>query len=158
MRNLDLSYDLMASEAQVLLRVKQEIVGQLNMMRGRVENLISNGFVTDLSSTQFLSAFEEFHHGAAEAIDGLDRIAAQLEVIARTFAEQDEQLGRRLDGDRSMPWSELGRELGQAVTERVTAVRSGMQEANRIVEHGLERHREQARERWHDVVELLDRG
>ena len=96
MANLNVSYQDMLNEAQALRSGQQEITGQLNALRNRINNLVSSGFVTDSASGAFNASYETFNHGATQTISGLDQLANTLQMVANTLQETDQQLGQQM--------------------------------------------------------------
>lgn len=96
MANINVSYDQMQQEAQGLMRGKDEIIQQLNMMRNRIQNLVSSGFVTDSASGAFHNSFEQFNQGATTTIGALDQLANNLTMIANTLQQADQQLASQM--------------------------------------------------------------
>jgi len=98
MANMNVTYSEMQSEASALRSGQQEIVGQLNALRSRINNLVTNGFVTDSASGAFQQMYENFNSGATQTISALDQIAATLEGIANALQETDQTLARQIGG------------------------------------------------------------
>ena len=98
MANMNVTYSEMQSEASALRSGQQEIVGQLNALRSRINNLVTNGFVTDSASGAFQQMYENFNNGATQTISALDQIAATLEGIANALQETDQTLARQIGG------------------------------------------------------------
>lgn len=96
MPNINVSYDQMQQEAQGLIRGKEEILQSLTMMRNRIQNLVSSGFVTDTASGAFHNAFEQFNQGANTTISALDQLANNLTMIANTLQQTDQQLASQM--------------------------------------------------------------
>lgn len=92
MANMNVTYADMQTEATALRAGQQEIVSQLNALRTRINNLVTNGFVTDSASGAFQGMYDSFNTGATQTINALDQIAATLENMARTLQETDQAL------------------------------------------------------------------
>lgn len=92
MANMNVTYGDMQAEATALRNGQQEIVSQLNSLRNRINNLVTNGFVTDSASDAFRQMYENFNGGATQTINALDQIAGTLESMAKTLQETDQQL------------------------------------------------------------------
>lgn len=98
MANLNVSYQDMLNEAQMLRNGQSEITQQLSSLRNRIQNLVTNGFVTDSASGAFNTSYEQFNNGAQQTIGALDQLAANLQNIATTLQQTDEELARRMGG------------------------------------------------------------
>ncbi|HQA13597.1 MAG TPA: WXG100 family type VII secretion target [Ornithinibacter sp.] len=92
MANMNVTYADMQTEATSLRNGQQEITNQLNALRNRINNLVTNGFVTDSASGAFQHMYENFNNGATQTISALDQIAGTLESMAKTLQETDQQL------------------------------------------------------------------
>ncbi|MBK8468274.1 MAG: WXG100 family type VII secretion target [Actinomycetales bacterium] len=96
MANINVSYQDIISQAQSLQRGKEEINSQLTAMRTQIGNLVSGGFVTDSASGAFHQSYEQFTAGATQTISALDQLAANLNMVANTLQETDQQLAQQL--------------------------------------------------------------
>jgi WXG100 family type VII secretion target len=88
----------MFDEASALRSGQQEITQQCNMLRTRINNLISSGFVTDSAAPAFNQAYESFNTGATQTIGALDGLANTLTQIANTLQSTDAALAPQLGG------------------------------------------------------------
>ncbi len=98
MANLNVSYQDMMNEAQALRAGQQQITEQLNMLRNRINNLVTSGFVTDAASGAFNQSYEQFNQGATTTIGALDQLAGNLTNIANTLQATDQQLAQQMGG------------------------------------------------------------
>ena len=98
MPNLNVSYQDMLNEAQMLRQGQQDITQQLTMLRNRINNLVTSGFVTDAASGVFNASYEQFNQGATQTISALDSLAANLQTIADTLQSTDQQLAQQMRG------------------------------------------------------------
>lgn len=96
MENMKVSYTAMQDEATALVRGKDEINSQLELLRGRIANLISSGFVTDSAAPAFNSAYEQYNQSAVQVISNLDNMANMLRQIATTLQETDQALASQI--------------------------------------------------------------
>ncbi len=96
MANLNVSYGEMQAKASSLRSGQQGIIDQLNGLRAQINDLVTNGFVTDSASGAFQQMYENFNHGATQTINALDQIASTLESMARTLQETDQSLARQV--------------------------------------------------------------
>lgn len=96
MANINVSYQDMTAQAQALTRGKEEITSQLNVLRNQINNLVSGGFVTDSASGAFQQSYEQFNTGANQTIGALDQLASNLNMVANTLQQTDQQLASQL--------------------------------------------------------------
>lgn len=96
MANMNVTYADMQNEASGLRNGQQEIINQLNSLRNRINNLVTNGFVTDSASGAFQQMYDNFNNGAQQTINALDQIARTLEGMAQTLQETDQALARQV--------------------------------------------------------------
>lgn len=96
MANMNVTYADMQNEASGLRNGQQEIISSLNSLRNRINNLVTNGFVTDSASGAFQQMYESFNNGAQQTISALDQIARTLENMAQTLQETDQALARQV--------------------------------------------------------------
>lgn len=96
MANLNVSYQDMHNEAQALRAGREQIDAELNTLKGRINNLVSGGFVTDAASGAFNSSYESFSQGASQTISALDQLASQLTTMANTLQETDASLAAQM--------------------------------------------------------------
>ncbi len=96
MANLNVSYQDMHNEAQALRSGREQIDAQLNTLKGRINNLVSGGFVTDSASGAFNNSYESFTQGASQTIAALDQLASQLTTMANTLQETDASLAAQM--------------------------------------------------------------
>lgn len=94
MANLNVSYGDMQNEASALRNGQNEITQQLTTLRNRINNLVTNGFVTDSASGAFQQMYENFNNGATQTVGALEQIASSLESMAQTLQETDQALAR----------------------------------------------------------------
>ncbi|AEW95828.1 MULTISPECIES: WXG100 family type VII secretion target [Streptomycetaceae] len=92
--NVNVTYQDMRDAAKHLVNGQHEIEHKLQDMKKYIDNLVSNGYVTDRSSKQFEQSYTEFNHGATQTIQGLEGMAKFLENAAQAFADADDQLAR----------------------------------------------------------------
>jgi len=98
MANINLNYDQMQTEATALRSGQTQITEQLNTLRGRIDNLVTEGFVTESSSGAFHEMYTKFTSGATQTISALDEIAKSLEGVISTFQGTDQGMGNQFKG------------------------------------------------------------
>ncbi len=96
MANVNVTYQQMEDAAGRLTSGRAEIDGMLGQLKGLVDQLVSEGYVTDSSSKSFQSSYDEFTTGAKNMIGGLDGMAQDLNQAAATFRDADTQLASAL--------------------------------------------------------------
>lgn len=97
MANVNVTYQELHDQAVKLANGRQEIENQLSTLKGQVEALVAEGFVTDSSSKAFQQSYEEFTQGATRTIAGLDGMSTYLKTAAQTFQDVDSQLANALN-------------------------------------------------------------
>ena len=93
---MDVSYDEMNTAAGRLTTGQEEITTTLNTLKGYIDGLIGNGFVTDQASVAFGQSYQEFTTGATNAIEGLTGMATYLTQAAQTLSDTDAALASGL--------------------------------------------------------------
>ena len=96
MANVNVTYQQMQDAASRLTNGRQEIDSMLGQLKAQIDQLVADGYVTDRSSKQFQSSYEEFTTGARNVIEGLDGMAQYLNTAASTFRDADTQLASAL--------------------------------------------------------------
>lgn len=96
MANVNVTYQQMEDAAGRLTNGRTEIDGMLGQLKSLVDQLVSDGYVTDSSSRSFQAFYEEFDTGAKNMIGGLDGMAQYLTTAATTFRDADTQLAGAL--------------------------------------------------------------
>ncbi|WP_130875478.1 WXG100 family type VII secretion target [[Pseudopropionibacterium] massiliense] len=96
--NLNVSYEAMESEASALVSGKEEITQKLSALKTRIDNLVSNGFVTDQASGAFNEMYQNFTTSASNTISSLDGIANGLRSMANAMRETDSQMASQIRG------------------------------------------------------------
>ncbi|MGY2065433.1 WXG100 family type VII secretion target [Blastococcus sp. SYSU DS0619] len=96
MANVNVTYQQMEDAAGRLTNGRAEIDGMLGQLKGLVDQLVAEGYVTDTSSRTFQASYDEFTTGARNMIAGLDGMAQYLNQAAATFRDADTQLAGAL--------------------------------------------------------------
>ena len=89
MADVNVTYQEMESVAQQLTSGYEEISGTLTQLRGRVDQLVQGGFVTDISSKKFEDAYTEFNSGVTHTLEGLQEMSQFLVATANKYREID---------------------------------------------------------------------
>lgn len=90
MPDVNVTYEEMESVAQQLTSGYEDISGKLSQLKGRVDNLVGSGFVTDVSSKKFHDAYTEFNSGVTQTLEGLQEMSQYLTAKANQFREIDQ--------------------------------------------------------------------
>jgi len=96
MANVNVTYQEMQDAATRLVNGQTEIDTQLGQLKSLVDQLVSGGYVTDASSKQFQTSYEEFNNGARNVIEGLQGMSSYLKTAAQTFQDADQHLASAL--------------------------------------------------------------
>jgi WXG100 family type VII secretion target len=96
MANVNVTYQQMEEAAGRLNNGRSEIDSLLGQLKSLVDQLVSDGYVTDSSSRSFQSSYDEFTTGAKNTIAGLEGMAQYLTQAAATFRDADTQLASAL--------------------------------------------------------------
>jgi len=89
MADVSVTYQEMESVAQQLTSGYEEISGMLTQLKGRVDQLVQGGFVTDISSKKFEDAYTEFNSGVTHTLEGLQEMSQFLIATANKYREID---------------------------------------------------------------------
>jgi WXG100 family type VII secretion target len=98
MPNVNVTYEEMRDAARRLTSGKQEITQKLSELQKLVNSLVNGGYVTDQSSKQFETSYNEFNTGATKMMEGLEGMGKYLTSAADAFQQADEQLAKGLKG------------------------------------------------------------
>lgn len=98
MANLNVTYDEMNSVAQRLRNGKEDMHTTLGELQNLVQQLVSSGYSTDLSSPAFRDTFDSFTTNTKSAVDALDSLANYLVKAAEAMSSTDESLANALNG------------------------------------------------------------
>jgi WXG100 family type VII secretion target len=89
MPDVSVTYQEMETVAQRLTAGYEEISGMLTQLKAQVDQLVSSGFVTDISSKKFEEAYTEFNSGVTHTLEGLQEMSQFLTATANKFRELD---------------------------------------------------------------------
>ena len=64
MPNVNVTYEEMRNAGKQLQAGQQDIETRLSQLKSQVDQLVAGGYVTDVSSRQFQSSYEEFNTGS----------------------------------------------------------------------------------------------
>ncbi|MDR3116573.1 MAG: WXG100 family type VII secretion target [Bifidobacteriaceae bacterium] len=94
--NINISYEQLQIASANIGKGRDAIYGELDLLKQRIEELVSDGFVTDQASGVFHEAFGRFTTGARSAIQGLDDVIRFLKSAEQTLRDTDAQLAASL--------------------------------------------------------------
>lgn len=97
MANVAVTYEEMRSAGRQLQAGKNDIETRLSQLKSQVDQLVAGGYVTDASSKQFQTSYEEFDKGARQTIEGLEGMNSYLNSAADAFQQTDQQLSQQLN-------------------------------------------------------------
>lgn len=83
------SYEAMEETAGTLDTGAEDIRGQLTTLLGKVEDLLGEGFVTDLASGRFGDGYRELNAGVDQAVEGINEMANSLRDMAQKTQDHD---------------------------------------------------------------------
>src|ERR1700761_5482920 len=89
MPDVNVNYESMETAAQRLSAGQEEITSQLTQLKAMVDDLVDNGFVTDVASGSFHESYTEFNSSITQAIEALDAMSRYLNSTVSTFREAD---------------------------------------------------------------------
>ena len=86
------SYEAMEQTALTLDGGADDIRGQLVTLLGKVEDLLGEGFKTELASGKFGDGYRELNTGVGQAVDGITSMSQALRDMATKTQEHDAAL------------------------------------------------------------------
>lgn len=86
------SYDAMEQTATTLDGGAEDINGQLQTLLGKVEELLGEGFQTELASGKFGEGYRELNTGVQQAVEGINQMATALRDMAQKTRDHDAAL------------------------------------------------------------------
>lgn len=96
MPNVNVTYEEMRAAGKQLQTGKTDIESRLSQLKSQVDQLVAGGYVTDASSKQFQTSYEDFDKGARQTIEGLEGMNSYLTSAADAFEQTDTQLSQQL--------------------------------------------------------------
>ncbi|MGJ0205002.1 WXG100 family type VII secretion target [Leucobacter sp. gxy201] len=96
MSNIRVSYDEIEQAATQLGVGRDEITQKLQAMQGRIDGLVSSGFVTDQASVRFTDAYHQYTVGANTVIEKLTEIQGFLTQTSAAMRDLDAQIAARI--------------------------------------------------------------
>ncbi|MGI9001328.1 MAG: WXG100 family type VII secretion target [Pseudonocardia sp.] len=94
---MNVTYEEMRNAGRQLQAGQNDIESRLTQLKSQVDQLVSGGYVTDVSSKQFQTSYDEFNTGARKTIEGLEGMNQYLNAAADAFQQTDQQLSQQLN-------------------------------------------------------------
>lgn len=98
MANINVSYADLEAAASDLKAGQADIEDRLSALQRKIQQLISDGYVTDKSSVAFGESYDEFNRGVTQTVQGLEGLSTFLSKASQTLSETDESLASGLKG------------------------------------------------------------
>ncbi|WP_055526244.1 WXG100 family type VII secretion target [Streptomyces graminilatus] len=96
MPNFAVDSDETAAASASLLNDFSALQDKLTEVRGRITQLLSQGYSTPAAQQKFQPFFDEFAKGFEQVNQGLQGISQYVKAVGDAFAQTDEQLGSNL--------------------------------------------------------------
>jgi WXG100 family type VII secretion target len=96
--NINVSYADMDGAASDLKAGQADIEDRLQALQRKIQQLISDGYVTDKSSVAFGQSYDEFNRGVTQTVQGLEGLSSYLKKASQTLSETDQSLASGLQG------------------------------------------------------------
>ncbi|GAB3276050.1 WXG100 family type VII secretion target [Kineosporia babensis] len=96
MPDFKVNSDETAATSQALLNDFAQLQDKLTEVRGKIENLLANGYTTPQAQQKFQPFFEEFARGFDQVNQGLSGIGQYVRSVGEAFTQTDDQLGSNL--------------------------------------------------------------
>ena len=89
MPDVNMTYADMQNAASRMTSTYEDMTTQLGTLRAMVDDLVENGFKTDVASGQFHEAYTEFNRGVLQTLEGLETMSKYLVAKAQSFRDAD---------------------------------------------------------------------
>ncbi len=96
MPNMNVTYADMETASSQLKNGQSDIESKLAQLKGMIDNLVNEGYVTDSSSKAFDSSYTEFNDGIRKTVEGLDGMSQYLTQASNALRSTDEELAKGL--------------------------------------------------------------
>jgi WXG100 family type VII secretion target len=97
MPDVNVTYADMQNAATRMTSTYEEMTSQLGSLRTMVDDLVENGFKTDVASGSFHEAYTEFNQGVLQTLEGLQHMSTYLVKTAQQFEEVDRSMTIRVE-------------------------------------------------------------
>jgi WXG100 family type VII secretion target len=82
------------STSQALLNDFSQLQDKLNEVRGKITNLLADGYTTPAAQQKFQPFFEEFAKGFEQINTSLQGIGQYVKSVGQAFQQTDDQLAQ----------------------------------------------------------------
>ncbi|GAA3599166.1 hypothetical protein GCM10022223_13250 [Kineosporia mesophila] len=96
MPDYKINSDETAATSQALLNDFTQLQDKLTEVRGKIQNLLANGYSTPAAQQKFSPFFDEFGKGFEQVNTGLQGIGQYVRSVGEAFTQTDDQLGSNL--------------------------------------------------------------
>ncbi|MBQ0853907.1 MULTISPECIES: WXG100 family type VII secretion target [Streptomyces] len=96
MPNFAVNSDETAAASASLLNDFSSLQDKLTEVRGKITQLLSQGYSTPAAQQKFQPFFDEFAKGFEQVNQGLQGISQYVKAVGDAFSQTDEQLGSNL--------------------------------------------------------------
>ncbi|MEU3184199.1 WXG100 family type VII secretion target [Streptomyces sp. NPDC006923] len=96
MPNFAVNSDETSSTSASLLNDFASLQDKLTEVRGKITNLLAQGYSTPAAQQKFQPFFDEFAKGFDQVNQGLQGIGQYVKAVGDAFSQTDEQLGSNL--------------------------------------------------------------
>ncbi|TQJ47346.1 WXG100 family type VII secretion target [Streptomyces sp. NBC_00080] len=96
MPNFAVNSDETAAASASLLNDFSSLQDKLTEVRGKITQLLAQGYSTPAAQQKFQPFFDEFAKGFEQVNQGLQGISQYVKAVGDAFSQTDEQLGSNL--------------------------------------------------------------
>jgi WXG100 family type VII secretion target len=98
MANINVNYAELQTTANLIATGRDTIFSELDRLKGKIDELVSSGFITDTASKTFQTSYHRFTSGARTTIQGLDEVIRFLRAAEQTLRDTDSRMAQALGG------------------------------------------------------------
>ncbi|QJU54263.1 WXG100 family type VII secretion target [Herbiconiux sp. KACC 21604] len=99
MANLNVTYEEMTEAAGRLDTGRDQMTTTLTDLRRLIDQLVADGFQTQMASGAFHETYQKFTTGTTQAIEGLQGLSQFLRSAAEAMQKTDEELAKAIRQD-----------------------------------------------------------
>jgi WXG100 family type VII secretion target len=88
--------DETASTSQALLNDFSQLTDKLNEVKGKIQQLLANGYTTPAAQQKFSPFFDEFAKGFDQVNQSLQGIGQYVKSVGDAFSQTDDELGSKI--------------------------------------------------------------
>jgi len=96
MPDFKVNSDETASTSQALLNDFSTLQDKLTEVKGKIQQLLANGYTTPSAQQKFSPFFDEFAQGFTQINQSLQGIGQYVKSVGDSFQQTDDQLGSSL--------------------------------------------------------------